>query len=124
MKIFIGPIEVFNIKQVVKHAELNPFSIDDLLDRMNHPELSPGINPNFQFEICGCIKMVFTIEHQQAGKVRHLSLSTNEKGKYPNMDATKFIMSVIGFTNQLEDCQVFVEKLEPGYETINILELV
>lgn len=124
MKIFIGPIEVLKIKDVVKHAELNPFSIDDLLDRMNHPELSPGINPDFQLEICGCIKMVFTIEHHQSGKVRHLSVSAHEKGKYPNMDAVKFIMSVIGFNNELESCHVFVEKLEPGYEAINILELV
>lgn len=112
------------INKMVAHAEANPFSFDDLLDRVNHPELSPGLDEKFQLFIPQAFKIVFTIEHQPPGKARHLSMSVSEKNQLPPIQSVKTIMDLVGFKNKLEACHVFEEKLEPGYTAINVLELI
>lgn len=124
MYIILTPNIVEKVDKLIRYAEAHPFSMDDLLDRINHPELSPGLEPEFQLLIPPGIKIVFTIEHQVPGKARHLSVSVDQKYKYPTPEIVQGIMKLVGFKNRLEACNVFEEKLEPGYTAINVLELI
>lgn len=119
----VTPVEEANINRVVKYAEEHQLTMDDFLDRMNNPALSPGIDPHCQCRIPHGFKMVYTIEVAPPGKIRHLSVSVDKKDSLPPMEGIRMLMQIIGFKNTLEGCHVYEEKLEPGYTAINVCEL-
>lgn len=124
MNILLGSEQRASLNRLAAYAETHPFTMDDLLDQFNHPELSPGIEPEFQIWIPDGFKVVYSFEYQQAGLMRHLSVSCDLKDRMPNVEATRAIMQILGFKTPLEKCMVFQEKIEPGHIAINILELV
>lgn len=124
MVMHLGPHEVEKIMAVVKHGAANPFSMDDLLDRINNPGLSPGTEPGFQCWIPDGFKIVYTEENQLKGRVRHLSMSCDKKGTLPVPQAVSAIMQIIGFTSPVEQCMVFIEDLEPRHKAVNVLEII
>jgi hypothetical protein len=122
--LMLGPEEISALESLVEYAKANVQSTDDLLDRMNNPVLSPGLDPKFQRAIPDGYKVVLTHEQIPAGTIRHLSISVNAKGALPNPAAVESIMNLTGFKGRLTDCQVRIEKLEPGYEAIEVAEFI
>lgn len=110
------------IKRVVDFAEANPYSLDDLFDIKNKQKKCAGDSKDYTAYIPVGYKMVFSIEHQPKGAVRHLSVSVDKKGKMPNPEAVKEIMKEVGFFNQLENCLVDFEEFSPGYHAVNVIE--
>lgn len=111
--------------RIRSYAEKNPFSINDLLDIINNPSLSPGLNPLYQCHIPIGFKIVFSIEETaEWGYARRLSISLCKKGQIPNPEICLEIMKILGFKSSLSECLVSIEKLEPGYSAIDIGELI
>jgi hypothetical protein len=61
-----------------------------------------------------------SIEEQPAGFCRHLSISVDQPGKLPSVEAVKMIAEAYGIK---EWDKVWFEEFDPGHSAINILEL-
>lgn len=122
--LIIGPAEKEKLKRLVKHAESHIFGMDQLLDTWNK-ELEPaGDMKDFVCTIPNGYKIVYSIEDQLKGNIRHLSVSVSDAGKYPSPEAIQLIMDELNYKNKLENCIVWTEKLTEDSEAINIAEII
>jgi len=114
------------IQGIIKHAERNPFSMDDLLDRMNKQVPQPGDMDEFRCIIPFGYQVVFSIEDQVRSKVRHLSVSVPVKGALPSVESVREIITLFGFKNKLEDCMVktFDNFEDCEYGGVDVLEII
>ena len=96
--------------------------MDDLLDIHNGAE-PPGDRPGFSCELPFGYRVVFTLEKQNIGKVRHLSISVSIPGNLPSMTAVEAIMHEIGFDNKLLKCMIDFEDIGENHQAINVLEI-
>ena len=107
---------------LVSYAEKHPLSIDDILDTMNKEVLPVGDDPNHVINMPFGYRIVYSVENQPSGKVRHLSMSVDEDDKCPNMAAVQETMKMLGFKNDIENCYVKLENISPKRKAINVLE--
>lgn len=112
------------IDSLVAYAEKNPINMDYLLDQKNGEEKPPGDYAEYTRNLPFGYRVVFTVELQPAGKIRHLSMSVPEDGKLPNEFAVTEIMRLIGFQNELRKCRVHIEDIGPKRQAINVLEII
>lgn len=110
------------ITSLVAHAEKNPFTIDDLLDIDSGDQKPPGDFDEFTLNLPFGYRLVYSVEEQPVGRVRHLSMSVNEDGKLPNEHVVSEIMELIGFENKLDTCMVMFEDISPGRQAVNVME--
>lgn len=111
------------IGKLVAYAEKHPFTIDNLQDIKKKVREVPGDMEGYVLLLPFGYKIVFSIELQPAGKVRHLSMSVDEDGKLPNPGVVGEIMKLIGFDNEMEDCTIYMEDISPVRKAINVLEV-
>ena len=112
------------IKELVTYAEENPCSMDYLLDMANGVIEPVGNSKGHYALLPFGYKVVYSIELQPIGRIRHLSMSVNIAEKLPSVVAVQEIMKLLGFENELENCKVALEPLSPNHNAINILELM
>lgn len=112
------------INRMVAHAETHIFTMDDLLDIYNKQGTIAGDMEEFTVVLPFGYRIVFSIEVQNPGKMRHLSMSVDEDGKLPNPVAVQEIMKATGFTNELENCLVKLEDISPTRQAINVMEVI
>lgn len=112
------------IKKLVDFAEANPLSMDDLLDTFNGNRPPVGDQEGFCFCTITGYRIVYSIEEQVPGKIRHLSVSVDKDEAYPNPEAVREIMKLLGFKNVLEECIVNLEEISDKRGAINVLELI
>jgi hypothetical protein len=117
--------EKFNghLSSLKTYAESNPVTMDMMLDALND-KVPLGDDAGRTILIPVGYLISFTIEQQNPGNVRHLSMSVQEKGKLPNEHAVQEIMNHLGFEKELKKCMVRLEEFEPGHEAINVMELI
>jgi hypothetical protein len=111
-----------DLNRLVEYAETHPFSIDDLLDIQNGVLPPPGDNPERVCLIPFDYRIVYSIEQQLKGDVRHLSMSVSGENKLPSIQAVETIMGFVGFKNGLQDCMKYLEDVSENHQAINILE--
>jgi hypothetical protein len=113
------------IKKLVAFAEENPFSMDDILDVTNGHEPPAGDREGYFFITPFGLKVVYSIENQVVGKIRHLSVSDMSKDcSFPSPLITREIMRLIGFENILERCLVDIEKFSETIGAVNVWERI
>jgi hypothetical protein len=112
------------IERLAAYAEAHILSMDELLDIVNKQAPPPGDNKNFVVEIPVGYRVVYTIEDQPAGKVRHLSVSVDKVGKVPSITAVQEIMRMIGFKGELNECKVDFERFSENQDAVNVLEVI
>jgi hypothetical protein len=112
-----------NIERVVAHAEKNPFSLDDMKEIVAGVKPVPGDSEAFTFYVPDGCKAVFTIELQEQGRTRHLSVSVDEDGKLPNIALVNSIMKLVGMTGNAEDMLYKLEDISPNRQAINVWEI-
>lgn len=112
------------IDDLVRYAEQHPYSMDDLLDMYNGFLPPAGDNPNHVIHIPFGFRVVYSIEKQVKGNVRHASISIDVDVLVPSIEAVQLIISKLGYKNRLEDCMVEIEKIPPATNAINIWEYV
>jgi hypothetical protein len=105
------------ILAVKAYAEKNQYTMDDLLDIKNGTQEPPGNNAFYSCALPIGYKVVYTIEQQVEGTLRHMSISVNDK--LPSTEAVKMIMVEFGFENELENCYLYIEE---GGKAINVIE--
>ena len=113
-----------NISKLVAYAEKNPFTMDDCLDVYNKAMEPAGDMKHYSLVLPFGYRIVYSIEQQPMGNVRHLSISVDADGKLPNIVVSQEIMKLIGFDNELEECIVRLEDIAPKRQAINILEVI
>jgi hypothetical protein len=113
-----------DLERLAAYAEKHVLSMDELLDMVNKQAPPPGDNKNFVVEIPFGYRVVYTIEDQPAGKVRHLSVSVDKKGKLPSITAVEEIMRMIGFKGELSECKVGFESIDENQDAVNVLEVI
>lgn len=72
----------------------------------------------------GGFQVSFSFEEQPAGIVRHLSVSVDTPGKFPQPAAVEMIAKEFGFSGFPPDGgKVWMEEFRPGHYCINVAEL-
>jgi len=108
------------IKKLVNHAEKNPVKINP-----GDTQVKPiGDNSNHVVLAEVGYRVVYSIENQPKGDVRHLSMSVDAVDKLPSVQAVIAIMKLIGFENELENCKISIEEVDSKLSAINILEVL
>lgn len=109
-----------------EYAEKHPYSMDDLLDIYNKQKDVAGFDKNLRLELPFGYRIVYSIEEQPKGKVRHLSVSVSTPGKLPNPVVVDEIMNLLGYKYKLAEKKALakLEEFAPGHEAINILEFI
>lgn len=120
----LGAEELGRLKELKEYAEANPWTINYQLDANNGQRSGPGLIDEYQCSIPLGYKVVFTIEANPAGMVRHLSMSVKDGDRLPNPGGAKMIMHILGFKQPLMNCKISVEDLLDGGQAINIGELI
>lgn len=110
------------IKEVVRYAEKHIFSMDDMLDIINKQREPPGNDPHHVVYIPIGIKVVFTMDKQNIGICKHISISVDRPGKLPNPLVVENILLEFGIETPLHDCVINFEDLSHGYQAITIVE--
>lgn len=117
--LIIGPDEKKNIKAVIDYANKHPYTIKLLQKIMEGKLQPPGDDKNHVAHIPFGYRCVYSIELQKVGIFRHLSISVDADGKWPNEYAVKAIAKEFGFRGDLSDWILFPEK---EIEAINIMQ--
>lgn len=110
-------------KTLVIFAEEHKFTMDHLLDIKNGEGVIAGEMEEYTLEFDN-FRVVFSIEEQVPGDVRHLSVSVNKVGKLPSVFVVEEIMKLVGFENELENCAISLEDLPDGGQAVNVLEII
>src|SRR5688572_22092740 len=87
------------INDVIDYSHKNPYSMDDLLDTINGQMLPAGDNPKHVIHIPIGYRVVYSIEHQVHGDLKHISISVDTIGRLPSSDAVSMILEEFGFNN-------------------------
>jgi hypothetical protein len=68
-------------------------------------------------------RAAISFEQQPAGLVRHLSVSIDQPGMMPNLQAVQALMEEFGFSAPLEQCKIWLEEFDPGHHAVNVAYL-
>ena len=104
--------------EVLRYAEKHVYTMDDMLDIVNGDLKPPGDEPGHVMEIPFGYRVVFSLEQQNVGLCRHLSVSVAKPGKLPSIPSVQEIMNLFNYERPLTEClvrydQVCVEVVEP-----------
>ena len=101
-----------------EYAEAHPLTTDRLMRMVAGVEGPIGDNDNYCCELPIGVMVVFSIDHQVSGPMRHLSLSV--MGRLPSIALTEQLLRLLGFRSGLENCHIYFE----GTTAVNVLELI
>jgi hypothetical protein len=113
-----------DIKKMVEFAEANPFSFDECLDVYNRQALPAGAREGHYIETSFGIRIVYSIEQQPPGDIRHLSVGIDKDEAFPNPVIVEEIMKLIGFESDLNSCKVDLEKYTPTRGAVSVREVI
>ena len=117
--------EVLNkINSLKSYAEKHKISVDDILDTINKQMKPVGDYKEYTITISIGYRIVYSIEEQVIGDVKHLSNTVNENGVLPSPTAVEMIMKEFEFKESLDNCKVFLEQISENRKAVNILELI
>jgi hypothetical protein len=85
------------------------------LESVDRPVAS-GIDIPYGFHVC------FSIEHQPAGMVHHISVSIDTPGKCPSEAAVFMLAQEFGMEAPFD--RIWLEEFEPGQHAVNIIKIV
>lgn len=132
----IGPQEEAEIAAAIKRARENPVPLDvarryavkgegvKLADRKpGTDEMRQIYQP--QMVMLGTYRAMFSFEEQAFGLCRHLSVSSQAKGKVPGPEVMQMVCEAFGFSGLplQHPGKIWVEEFEPGRHAVNFVEL-
>ncbi len=124
MVLIIGENERDKIAEVIKHAEENIVSLDDIKKTMGGKVPPVGDDENFIVHLHLGHRIVYSIEEQKKGLVKHLSVSVriNSIYKTPTIHAVARIIEEFKFINNLKGCLIDKFVQENGQYQIHVWE--
>lgn len=107
------------LAELVRYAELHPFTWQQVCDRSAEVVLIPGNRNEFTVLIPVGFKVVLTIDQNSDKRMmRHASFSVASPGKLPNPGQVAELMKLLGFKNLMQDCYISLKEKD----AINIAE--
>jgi hypothetical protein len=129
--LLIDEITRKKIADVIRYAEENVYSMDDLLDMINGQLRPPGDDVFRVIVIPIGYRTVYSLEDQASGMCRHISISVPNSGKLPSIPAVQMIIKEFGFKNDLVipsdinvPIKIDVEELGDNHQAISIIEKI
>jgi hypothetical protein len=110
------------IDYVIDYARMHPLTMDDMLDIINKQRSPPGNDPNHVVHISFGYRCVFSMEQQNPGLCKRLSISVDTPGKLPNPGVTEEIMKEFGIEKPLDECFLGFEDIGPLHQAVVIVE--
>jgi hypothetical protein len=110
------------IDYVIDYARMHQITMDDMLDIINKQRSPPGDDPNHVVNISFGYRCVFTMEQQNAGLCKRLSISVDTPGKLPNPGVTEEIMKEFGIEKPLDECFMGFEEFAPNHQAVVVVE--
>ncbi len=111
------------IRVVRGYAETRVFSMQDIFAAMQ-TGYRIGDDPHFRVEIPMGFICCYSVEMQEIGKCRHLSISVAREGRVVHPDAARLLAEEFGFRGGLNDYNlVWMEDLPDGRKAVNLLQL-
>lgn len=108
------------IQALIQYAEANRFPFRKIVRIVEGVDPPPGDDPQFVCVVPWGFRCAFTIEeHRNEKWFRHLSVSIDTPGKYPNDAAVESLMGEFGMKPSLRDSRVYVEE---HVQAISILQ--
>ena len=104
------------------YAEENPLSMDDLLDTMNKEKAPVGNSNSHRVYLDDGIKVVYSIEKQIPGLVRHLSIG--KRDDFAPYAIFNYVMRELGFKGSISDSMIYIEDCGKGVKALNVLEII
>ena len=123
----LDPEGIAELHRIRDYAYSHPADFYTLKKMMEGMIPVPGDNDNF---LCLLppkkdwpypkFKVVYSIEEQPVGKLRHLSVSIVESARMPSPHAVDMIMKELGFKHEMMKCKVWIE--ESPVKAVNVLD--
>lgn len=108
------------VVEVKRFADENPITVTAPVEEVQ----LAGDKSEFVTYIPDGYRVVYSIENQPKGKVRHLSVSLVGNGSLPSPHSVEAIIELFGFEKKLHDCKIYLEEIEPEHHAMNVLEFV
>jgi len=108
-----------DICKLKMYAKANRFDKFQLKLIMSGDLIPAGDNPDYVIHLHDGYRVVYSIEQQPIGWCRHISISVETKGKYPNEQAVENILKAFDITPLKDSVSVWVDR---GTESINVLQ--
>jgi hypothetical protein len=100
------------ISKVIEYANLNIYSMDDLLDMKNGQMDVPGSNPEHLVLVpFGCWICYYLVDHPNRGMCHYFQIKPNATGKLPEMPDMEQILKEFGIESPLLDKHITIDKL-------------
>lgn len=113
-----------DILRLRRHAEDNVVSRAALIRKLADPTLAIGNDPAFNCMVPVGYRCVYSMEQQEVGLCRHMSVSVQAVGATPHPAAVEALMKEFGFYGGLKQAlYVGTEDLEDGKLAVNVLQL-
>lgn len=107
-----------------KIAELVTFAEANVVTDLENRKEPVGHIKEYCLEIPMGYRVVYSIDQQKKGLMRHLSMSVDNPGKLPSVAVVEQVCKLIGFKSELQDCYLDFEDCGGGHVAINVLEYV
>jgi hypothetical protein len=108
------------VKKVIKYAQEHPYDENYRKLQMSGDVLPIGDNPSHVVHIHQGFRAVYSISILNEKSYHHLSISVEEKDRYPRPKEAEVIMELFGMGNNLNDLDNVW--LEEENEAINLLK--
>jgi hypothetical protein len=134
----LGPAERARIDEAVATARANPTPWEagemiadgsdtnslDLDERKGNVAEIRARYPA-QHVMLGTYRIAISFEQQPAGLFRHLSISTEQKGRVPGLEVVIMVVEAFGFSGWplQRPSRTWMEEYQPGRHAFNVLEL-
>jgi hypothetical protein len=109
------------VGEVVAFAEAHRFTLHDIMQRAE-TGLPVGDDPLFTCIIPFGYRCCYSLEEQNFGLCRHLSVSVAEENKGPHPTALNEILKLFGFIGTLEQMDaIYLEGKKP-HQAVNLIQ--
>lgn len=111
------------MRAVIARAEADPTTLEQI-QKLRSGELIPAaLSEGKTLDIPMGFHVVYTVEEQAHGTLRHLSMSiTALEGRVPHPEAVRMVMEEMGFIHPLERCLFWQEDCGGERMAINVVE--
>ena len=124
--LILGETQRANLTQLRKKAAAEPIDVLAVIERCKSPQ---GQAEHFErmkafsIPIPAAFMVTFSIETgHPSGTCRHMSMSSERRGRTPTPEAVWMIAEELGFRGGLERCSVWKEDIGAGDVAINVAQ--
>lgn len=129
--LILGMAQCRDLATLRWRAATRPVDMRDLAERLKSPEgkckhMDQMTEQSIELPMAYFVTFSIEIGHP-VGAARHMTMSSQRRGKIPTEEAVWMVAQALGFTGSLRECIVWPEDLQHGDEratSINVLQII